>query len=215
MDIRKVPTVGYAANCYILFDEISREAAVIDPSPSADEIVRILREENLALKEIWLTHGHFDHIFAADTLRDLTGAPLRIHRKDAPMLTDARENASALFYFGGGDTYRQADGEFKGGDTFRLGENTVFIRHTPGHTEGSVTIIADKYMFTGDTLFQNSIGRADLPGGDAEILSQSLRRLMMMPGDYTICAGHGEITTLETERQNNPFLKDIKAQSEQ
>ena len=130
------------------------------------------------------------------------------------MLTDAYANASALF-FGEGDTYREADGMLKGGDTFRLGENTVIVRHTPGHTEGSVTFVADKFLFTGDTLFQNSIGRADLPSGDAQALEDSLRRLLKMPGDYTVCSGHGEITTLEKERQNNPFLKNLFTDSKE
>ncbi len=209
MEVRKIPTVGDASNCWLLYDAASREAAVIDPSASADEIVRVLKEEELTLTQIWLTHGHFDHIYAADTLREKTGAPLMIHRKDAHMLTDAYANASAVF-FGSGDTYRAADGMLKGGDALRLGENTVFVRHTPGHTEGSVTLVADRYLFTGDTLFENSIGRSDLPGGDGAVLADSLRRLVSMPGDYTVYPGHGSQTSLETERKNNPFLQDLK-----
>lgn len=210
MKIRKIPTEGMQSNCWLLFDEVSREAAVIDPSADAEETVRILQEENLTLTQIWLTHGHFDHIYAADSLRDLTGAPLMIHRKDAHMLTDAYANASAIF-FGDGDTYRAADGMLKGGDALRLGENTVFVRHTPGHTAGSVTFVADRFLFTGDTLFEKSIGRADLPGGDDKLLKESLRRLVSMPGDYTVCSGHGEITTLDAERKNNPFLQNLDA----
>ena len=157
MEILQIPTSGHAANCWLLFDPESREAAVIDPAADADDVVRVLTEENLTLTQIWLTHGHFDHIYAADTLRDRSGAKLLIHRKDADMLTDASANASALF-FGSGDTYRAADGFIKGGDALRLGENTVFVRHTPGHTAGSVTFVADKCLLTGDTLIQNSIG---------------------------------------------------------
>ena len=214
VEIRKIPTSGHASNCWILFDETSREAAVIDPSADAEEIMRVLAEDSLTLTQIWLTHGHFDHIFAADTLRDKTGAPLMIHRKDAHMLTDAYANASALF-FGEGETYREADGQLKGGDALRLGEHTVFVRHTPGHTAGSVTLVADTFLFTGDTLFENSIGRSDLPSGDAQALSDSLRRLVKMPGDYTVCSGHGEITTLEKERKNNPFLKNLFSDSKE
>ena len=210
MQIRTIKTTEPASNCFLLFDEVSREAAVIDPSADACEIVRVLSEENLTLTMILLTHGHFDHIYAADTLRVQTGAKLYVHRKDAQMLTDAEENASALF-FGRGDTYREADEIIKGGDSLRLGDNTVFVRHTPGHTPGSVTFVAGDSLFTGDTLFHNSIGRADLPGGDGAALKDSLRRLCAMPGDYTVYSGHGEVTTLDAERKNNPFLKNLNA----
>ncbi len=208
MEFLKIPSSGYASNCWLLYDAPSGAAAVIDPSAQAQEIVRVLEEKHLALTGIWLTHGHFDHIYAADTLRDLTGAKLYVHRHDAQMLTDAYANASAVF-FGDGEVYRAADDFIKGGDTFRLGENTVVVRHTPGHTPGSVTFVADRILFTGDTLFENSVGRTDLIGGDAQVLKDSLRRLSMMPGEYKICAGHGAVTTLDTERKNNPFLNNL------
>lgn len=208
LEFLKITSTGFASNCWLLYDVPSGEAAVIDPSATERGIIRVLEEKHLTLTGIFLTHGHFDHIFSADKLRDCTGAKLYVHRHDAEMLTDSCLNESDLF-LGYGDTYRPADGFIKGGDTFRIGENTVVVRHTPGHTPGSVTFVADRILFTGDTLFENSIGRTDMRGGDAQALQDSLRRLCMMPGDYTICSGHGAITTLDAERKNNPFLQDL------
>ncbi len=208
MQIRKLPVRGFASNSWLVFDEESRMAAVIDPSADAEVVLRLLREGNLTLSMILLTHGHFDHIFAADTLRASTDAPLMIHEKDAPMLTDATLNASALF-FGEGNVYKPADRLLHGGDALSLGNNIITVRHTPGHTEGSVCFVLPGRIFTGDTLFEGSIGRTDLPGGDERALNESLRRIAAMRGEYTLYAGHGNVTTLEHERKNNPYLSNI------
>lgn len=207
MRITKVPARGFSANCWLLCDEVSGTAAVIDPDAKADAILSALTEQNATLSMILLTHGHFDHISAADALRDATGAPLLIHEKDASMLTDAVANASSIF-FSEGQTYRAADRFLKGGDALRLGENTIAVRHMPGHSPGSVCFVVGRDLFTGDTLFKDSIGRTDLPGGSEKQLSESLRRLRFMPGDYTVYPGHGEITTLERERLYNPYFQD-------
>ncbi len=208
MQVRKIPTNGFAANTWLVFDEESRETAVIDPAADAVSIMEHLEKENLTLTMILLTHGHFDHIYAADSLRDASGAPLLIHQKDAEMLTDAFANASAVF-FGKGETYRPAERLLKGGDALPLGKSIITVRHTPGHTPGSVSFVLPGVIFTGDTLFDGSVGRTDLPGGDAAALRESLRRIAYMPGEYTLYPGHGEITALETQRKTNPFLLDI------
>ncbi len=208
MQIQKMPTTGFAANTWLVFDEESRTAAVIDPAADTETVIEMLQKEDLALSMILLTHGHFDHIYAADTLRDATGAPLMIHQKDAGMLTDPTANASRLF-FGTGDTYRPADRLLKGGDGLPLGNEIITVRHTPGHSMGSVCYVLPGCIFTGDTLFQNSVGRTDLPGGDAQALEESLRRIAAMPGDYVLYPGHGEITSLDRQRKTNPYLLDI------
>jgi len=208
VQIQRISTEGFAANTWLVFDEETREAAVIDPTADAERITEILQKEALTLTMILLTHGHFDHIYAADSLRDATGAPLLIHHKDAEMLTDAIANASAVF-FGKGDTYRPAERLLKGGDGLPLGKKLITVRHTPGHTPGSVTFVLPGVLFTGDTLFDGSVGRTDLPGGDGAALADSLRRIVRMPGEYTLYPGHGEITTLENQRKTNPFLLDI------
>ena len=209
MQITKIPTGGYSANCWLLLDEESNAAAVIDPDAGTDLILAALSDAKATLSMILLTHGHFDHISAVDALRDATGAPVLIHAKDAPMLTDAAANASAVF-FGEGQTYRAADGFLKGGDALHLGEKTIAVRHTPGHTPGSVCFVTGDALFTGDTLFCDSIGRTDLPGGSEKQMRESLRRLRFMPGDYTVYPGHGEITTLERERVHNPYFQNTE-----
>lgn len=213
MRITKIPTGGYSANCWLLCDEDSGMAAVIDPGADASVIEKALAEQNATLSMILLTHGHFDHISAVDALRDATGAPLLLHDKDAPMLTDAVANASAGF-INKAQTYRSADRFLKGGDALRLGENTIAVRHTPGHTPGSVCFVIGRDLFTGDTLFKDSIGRTDLPGGSAKQMKESLRRLRFMSGEYTVYPGHGETTTLERERLKNPYFQDTEDDTE-
>ncbi len=209
MRITKIPTSGFSANCWLLCDEDRGEAAVIDPDAKAERILSALAEQNAVLSMILLTHGHFDHISAVDALRDATGAPVLIHAKDAPMLTDAAANASAVF-FGEGQTYRAANGFLKGGDALRLGEQTIAVRHTPGHTPGSVCFVIGDALFTGDTLFRDSIGRTDLPGGSDKQMTESLKRLRFMPGDYTVYPGHGDTTALERERLYNPYFQNTE-----
>ena len=209
MRITKIPTSGFSANCWLLCDEVSGAAAVIDPDVKLNVVLSVLAEQNATLTMILLTHGHFDHIGAVDALRDATGAQLFIHEKDAPMLTDATANASAIF-FAERQTYRAANRFLKGGDALRLGENTVVVRHTPGHTPGSVCFVAGDALFTGDTLFKDSIGRTDLPGGSEKQMTESLRRLRFMPGDYAVYPGHGETTTLQRERLYNAYFQDAE-----
>ena len=209
MRVQQIPTSGFAANCWLLLDEETMEAAVIDPSADASAICDALEQMGATLTMILLTHGHFDHITAADALRDRTGAPLLIHEKDGIMLTDGVANASALF-FGKPEIYRPADRLLKGGDALPVGKTLLTVRHTPGHTPGSVCFVAVGALFTGDTLFAGNIGRTDLPGGSTKEMKQSLRRISFMPGEYTVYSGHGEVTTLSREREINPFLQETE-----
>ncbi len=209
MRVERILADGFASNCWLILDEETGEAAVIDPSADVSAICDALERTNATLTMILLTHGHFDHIGAADALRDRTGAPLFIHEKDGAMLTDGAANASALF-FGKADTYRPAERLLKGGDALPLGKSLLTVRHTPGHTPGSVCFVAVGSLFTGDTLFSGNIGRTDLPGGSEKEMKQSLKRIAVMPGEYTVYPGHGELTTLSRERQTNPFLKETE-----
>lgn len=209
MRIERIPTEGFAANCWLVVDEETKVAAVIDPAADVSAICAALTRTEATLAMILLTHGHFDHISAADALRDRTGAPLFIHEKDSGMLTDGALNASSLF-FGKAETYRPADRLLKGGDALPLGKTLLTVRHTPGHTHGSVCFVAVGALFTGDTLFSGNIGRTDLPGGSEKEMKQSLKRIAVMPGKYTVYPGHGEITSLSEERLTNPFLKETE-----
>lgn len=197
MEIITLPTIGFASNCFILHN--GNEAFVIDPSISEKKIQKRLCEEGLSLKGILLTHGHFDHIWRAQELREETGAPLYIHELDAEMLTDSHKNAYATFT-GGSFTIAEADVLLHEGDEITLGNEAIKVLHTPGHTRGSVCYDTGDILITGDTLFAEGFGRYDLYGGDVLALKSSLGRLFEMAKKENrwIYCGHGESSTLKT-----------------
>ena len=197
-------TVGsYETNCYIVSDEETLECAVIDPGADGSTILNYLEEARLVCRAILLTHGHFDHTGAVETLAEETGAPLYMH---------AADNGVSI----GGDYYRFSAPEgtkfYKDGDVLALGSLRFTVLETPGHTPGSVTLMCsgageeDKALFTGDTLFRDSCGRTDFPGGSTDAILRSLRRLSALPGDYEVYPGHMGATTLERERNMNLFM---------
>ncbi len=193
MKIKKFSPGSWLSNCYIF--SVGSHAIVIDPSETEIEIRKYLNDNNLTLDRIILTHGHFDHMSSCDTLRKTTGAPLYIHSADAEFLLDSRKNAFSLF-FAGSLTYRPADGTFKDGDTFVLGDKIVEIINTPGHTDGSICILCDNIMFTGDTLFENNTGRCDFYSGSFEKMNVSLQKLSRLDKSICIYPGHEGATTL-------------------
>ena len=182
---------SYNSNCYILIH--GGEALVIDPSASAKSILERVQKERAVLKGILLTHGHFDHIVSVDTLRRACPVPLMIHKEDAEMLEDGRKNAFTLF-FGMDISYAPAERLLQGGDKITLGGMDIEVVHLPGHSKGSVCyyIPGERTMFTGDLLFAQGYGRADLHGGNAFTLRTSLCALRQYPKNVTIYPGHGE-----------------------
>jgi len=194
-------------NCYVVYDETNGEAACIDPGGNFDAIAAFIDEHSLKVKHIFLTHGHFDHILVASRLQDKTGARVVVHRDDAEMLAKSANN----FYLSISDEpFRpcRPDVLLKGGERTMLSDLEVFFLHTPGHTRGSVCIIMDNAIFTGDTLFKNDCGRTDLDGGSETDMKYSLRALYDLEDDYIIYPGHGPATTLLAEKKHNTYLRE-------
>ena len=203
MEIRNLYPGAWASNCYLL--TVGTHAAVVDPSPNVSSILKALDEAGATLDYILLTHGHFDHITSIDTLRDATGAPLYCHVDDAELLGDAFKNASQRF-FSMEMRYRDADRFLQNGDALALGDETVRVISTPGHTKGSVCYLCNyDFLLTGDTLFEESYGRYDLYGGDAKELFTSLRSLRALPQKLWIYPGHGDRERLGTALDNTLY----------
>ncbi|MDR1736368.1 MAG: MBL fold metallo-hydrolase [Oscillospiraceae bacterium] len=209
LKVHAVVPKGFAANCYIVSD--GGEAFVVDPGGGAEELLAFLRDNRLAVRYIFLTHGHFDHIGALDAVRRATGAQAVIHKADAPYLANTRLNASFLSE---GVVCAGADITVSGGETFLLGAHETGVLHTPGHTPGSVCLKIGTYLFTGDTLFEDDCGRCDFPGGSRAEMLRSLRLLASLPGDYTVLPGHDVSTTLDRERRVNADMLKALAQGD-
>ena len=197
----KVLQVGpIGTNCYLLEDEKAHVAAVIDPGDEAGRILQVIKDDGVDVKYILLTHGHYDHPTAVPELHQaLPQAEIYIHK------ADANGAGSRLFPLAG----QIPDLKFYDeGDALTLGELTIQVLHTPGHSKGSVTLKVGDVLFCGDTLFAGSCGRTDLAGGSYAEIMASLKKLGQLPGDYHVCPGHDVTSTLERERRSNPFLRE-------
>lgn len=188
-------TVGsIGTNCYILYNEATKAAVVIDPSDEATLVEARIEALGLQVQAILLTHGHFDHGGDVARIRMRTGAPVYLHPADRALPSWLTHGLS--------DTEDLAEG-----DTLDFAGLRFSVLHTPGHTPGSVCFRWEDKLFAGDTLFAGSCGRTDLPGGSHADMLRSLRRLAELEGDYTVYPGHGEATTLEEERNCNPYMQ--------
>jgi glyoxylase-like metal-dependent hydrolase (beta-lactamase superfamily II) len=208
MILETFPVGPLACNCTILGDREAGEAIVIDPGDEVGRIYRRLVELGLKLKQILVTHAHIDHVGGALKLKGLTGAPILLNENDLPLLTMMDQQAGWL----GVPTPETAPPDESLADGLRVGleHYPAQVIYTPGHTQGSVCLhfAALKLLVAGDTLFEGSIGRTDLPGGDyGQIINSIQTRLLSLPDETRVLTGHGPATTIGAERRSNPFLR--------
>ena len=197
MLIKTLPVGQLETNCYVVTDEQSLRCAVIDPGDESNTILDYLEENHLRCEAILLTHGHFDHVGAAEALAEETGAKVYMNRRD-----DSGGRDPHLPYS------LPADGvSYDEGDTVEVGALRFEVFATPGHTPGGVTLRCGDALFTGDTLFRGSCGRTDLPGGDMDEELMSLKKLCALPGDYEVYPGHMDASTLARERALNYYCR--------
>ncbi len=196
----------FEENCYLYACPVTREAVIIDPGDEAERILARIQELQLIPKYILNTHGHIDHICAIDDVSAVYPIPLAIHDADTFMYTD--ERAARNFGRRAPLVKRKPDILLKDGDVISFGTLKLEVLSTPGHTQGGVCFVGRPYcVFSGDTLFQRSIGRTDLPGGNYEQLIQSIRtQLYILEEDLVVFPGHGEPTTIMKEKYENPFV---------
>ena len=191
-------------NCYILQSHTA--AIIIDPGDEPERIVRFVQDIKVKPGQIVATHTHFDHVLGVDAVRAKLNIPFLIHRDDLPMLESMQSRVRQFMGFEVPPPPK-VDGYLKDGDALRVGNETIRVLHTPGHSPGSLSLSGDGYVFTGDALFNQSIGRTDLPGGDLTNLIHSIKeRLFKLDDDTGVYPGHGAETTIGDEKLTNPFV---------
>lgn len=194
-------------NTYVFYDESTLDAIVVDPALNFREEKELIEKLGLKVNYIMLTHSHADHIGDVKSLKELTNAPVVAHIEEKEMLNDAHKNLSVQFYHE--PVELDADIYVKEGDVIEMGDHKFEFIFTPGHTTGGMCIRLSDVMFTGDTLFRDSIGRTDLYGGDYDKMLESLRKLSKLDDNITIYPGHGPASTIGIEKSNNYYMKLI------
>lgn len=198
LNIKTVPAGIYEANCYILVDEDTKDCVIIDAGGDADKIETAVESMIGKPKYVILTHGHFDHVGGVEEICSKYNIPFYISRADEEYM----EKDSSVF-----GTLPKASVYIKEGDTIKLGSYEIKVIETPGHTKGGLCFFVDNKVFTGDTLFQGSVGRTDFPGGDMnEIISSIKNKLLPLGDDVEVYPGHGPSSSIRFEKMRNPYL---------
>lgn len=209
--IHKVIPVGpLQCNCSIIGDESTHEAMVIDPGDEIEDIMALVDQHGLKVKQIVVTHAHIDHVGGAMQLKQRTGAPILLNQNDEALLKMMDTQAAWVGMRPPGKI--AVDQSLRDADRLMVGQLEATVMHTPGHTEGSICLYfpAEQKLIAGDTLFAGSIGRTDLPGGSFEKIMNSLKgRVLALPDETIVIPGHGPETTIGEERESNPFLVNL------
>ena len=208
MNVVQIPGGQFVENCYLVIDEAANACAVIDPGEQAGLILHKLRASGATPVGIWLTHAHIDHVLGVPELAAETGAPVYLHPDDRELYDAVPDQAS---WFGlTAEPLPPPDRELAAGERLTVGGLEFAVRHAPGHSPGHVVFAGHGAVFGGDVLFQGSIGRTDLPGGDFDTLIGSIEReLLVLPDSTIVYPGHGPATTIGAERRTNPFLRGV------
>jgi hydroxyacylglutathione hydrolase len=209
MFIQQIEVGRFSVFAYLLGEETGGEGLVIDPADGAEEIIALAKAKKITIRTILNTHAHVDHIMGNEEMKRKIGAKILIHEDDAPLLT--RTPRSLLVMFGARPS-PPADQTVKDGEIIRVGESSLKVLHTPGHSPGGLCLYGEGMVFTGDTLFVGGLGRTDLPGGSWEIMLNSIRtKLLTLPEETIVYPGHNygpaSKSTIKNERLYNPFLK--------
>jgi glyoxylase-like metal-dependent hydrolase (beta-lactamase superfamily II) len=206
MQIKRFHIGALWTNCYVLWSETG-DAIIADPGGPTGEVQSFIAERKLRVSKILLTHGHSDHIMGVGELRGISSGGVSIHAEDADCLTNPSRNLSEAM--GHSASFASADSTLTDGDVLEIGDMSIRVIFTPGHTRGGCCFYAsegdDALLLSGDTLFARSVGRTDLPGGDDAVLAESLKKLEEFPDSLRVYPGHGPDTTLGEERRLNPF----------
>lgn len=197
----------HGVNTYVVGDDVTKKATIIDPTGNFEKIKSIIDKNNLEPECALLTHGHGDHIGAVMAIKKHYDIPVMAHIMEKETICNAEINLSTVL--GMGSIEFEADQYLHQDDLITVGNLTIKVLHTPGHTKGSVCFLVENALFSGDTLFAGSMGRTDLHGGNEREMIESLRTLKYLKKDYNVFPGHGPATTLNKEKSTNPFLRNV------
>ena len=201
MFIKRIPAGIYAANCYIVMDEISKDIILIDIGGDAEDIIKEVKNLNGNVRGIILTHGHVDHVSGVLDFKEEYDVPVYLSHKDEELMIQGT-------YIYGSFNDKRADFSLKEGEVITLGSIKINVLETPGHTPGGVSFVIEDNVFTGDSLFYGSIGRTDLSGGNYGELIDSIKdKLLVLPEETKVYSGHGPMSTVGNEKRSNPFLR--------
>ena len=204
--IKKILSGSLEENCYVVYDSQTLHAAIIDPGEDGNKVILEIEKDKFNPEVLINTHGHFDHVLSDDKIRSKFKIQLAIHKNDVSLLLDSYKNGSALCNISG--TVKNPDILLEDNQEIKLSFTTFKVLHTPGHTKGSICLLFDGFLITGDTLFAGTVGRTDLDGGSSEEMLVSLFRLKKLDPSLVIYPGHGSRTTLANELNHNPYLRD-------